>query len=295
MSVSLVAPPAPSLWRVATDWSLDVALVGVLLAAALYLGGMRRLDAHGRPWPAARAACFFGGLATIVVATQSGLAAYDRVLFSLHVLQHVLLGMAAPILLILGRPVTLALQASSRAGRQRLLRVLHSTPVRVVSHPLTAWMLFAGSLVILYFTALYELSLHNGWVHGAVHAHFVVVGALFLAFVVGLDPIPGAMHYGARLLFVVVLIPFHTFLGIALLSTNQVLAAGWYRDVERSWGSSPLADQRTGAGLLWAAGELFGVLAIVIVARQWMVAEERRAARLDRRLAAERVAAGGDG
>jgi putative membrane protein len=295
VNVSLVAPPAPSWWTMATDWTVDLALVWVLLAAALYLTGMRRLDARGRAWPASRAAAFFCGLGVIVIATQSGLAAYDRVLFSLHVAQHVLLGMVAPVLLVLGRPVTLALQASTRHGQERTLRMLHSRPVRIVSHPLTAWGLFAGSLVVLYFTSLYELSLRNGWVHGAVHAHFVLVGVLFMAFVVGLDPIPGAMPFGGRLLFVLVLIPFHTFLGVALLSSNQVLAADWYDDVRRSWGSTPLADQRTGAGLLWIAGELFGVLAIVLVVRQWMQAEERKAARLDRQLDAERIASRADG
>lgn len=290
MDVSLVAPPAPTLWTVATDWTIEVALLGVVLAAAFYLTGIRRLDLRGRAWPAGRTAAFFSGLAVVVIATQSGLAAYDRVLFSLHVVQHVLLGMVAPVLLVLGRPVTLALQASSRSGQARALRVLHSRPVRVIGHPFTAWVLFAGTLVALYFTSLYELSLRNGWVHSALHVHFLLVGVLFMAFVVGLDPIPGAMPFGARLLFVLVLIPFHTFLGVALLSSNRVLAADWYDDVQRSWGSSPLADQRTGAGVLWIAGELFGVLAIGLVVRQWMQAEERKAIRLDRQLDAERVA-----
>jgi putative copper resistance protein D len=229
----------------------------------------------------------------ILVATQSGLAAYDRVLFSLHVVQHVLLGMVAPLLLVLGAPVTLALQAGSRSTQQKILRVLHSSPARVLIHPLTAWLLFASSIVVLYFTPLYELSLRNDLAHGAVHAHFVGAGSLFLAHVVGVDPIPGALRYGARLLYVVVLLPFHTFIGIALLTTNTVIAAGWYAHVERTWGASPLSDQRTGAGLLWISGELFGVLAIGLVVRQWMVAEERVAARHDRRL--DRVDGAGAG
>ena len=179
---------------------------------------------------------------------MSGLAAYDRVLFSMHVVQHVLLGMAAPILLVLGRPVTLALQASSRPTQARLLAVMHSRPVRAVTNPVVAWALFAGTLVALYFTGLYELSLRNGWVHAGLHLHFVLVGVLFLAFVVGLDPIPGAMSYGARALFVFVFVPFHAFLGVALLGSDRVIGGDWYRDVERSWGASPLVDQRTGAG-----------------------------------------------
>jgi putative membrane protein len=281
---ALVAPPAPSWDVLVTDWSLDLTFPLVIAVAAAYVAGLRRLQARGRAWPTARTVAFLSGLAVIVIATESGLAAYDRVLFSLHVVQHVLLGMAAPLLIVLGAPVTLALQAGARPTQQKILRVLHSAPTRVLTHPLTAWVLFGSSLIVLYFTPLYELSLRNDWVHAAVHTHFIVVGSLFLAHVVGLDPIPGALGYGARLLYVAVLLPFHTFIGVALLTANTVIAAGWYDQVERSWGASPLSDQRTGAGLLWISGELFGVLAISLVVRQWMAAEERAAARHDRRL-----------
>src|SRR5262245_47671593 len=109
--------------------------------AAFYVGGLRRLRARGRSWPTARTVAFVSGLVVILVATGSGLAVYDDVLFSLHVVQHVLLGMVAPLLLVLGAPVTLALQSGSRSTQRRLLRVLHSQPARVLTHPLTAWLL----------------------------------------------------------------------------------------------------------------------------------------------------------
>jgi putative copper resistance protein D len=295
----VAAPPAPSWSTLVTDWSLGVAFPFVVAAAALYVLGVRRLHARGRPWAGGRTTAFLVGLAVILVATDSGLAAYDRILFSLHIVQHILLGMVAPLLLVLGAPVTLALQASARPSQRRILRVLHSAPVRVLTHPLTAWLLFGTSIVTLYFTSLYELSLRNGFFHVATHGYFVLAGCLFLAHVVGLDPIPNAMGYGARLLYVVVLLPFHTFVGVALLSMNTVIASGWYSEVERRWGARPLADQRTGAGLLWISGELFGLLCIGIVVYQWMSAEERAAARHDRRLdaieAVEASASQGDG
>ena len=281
---ALAAPPEPSWDLVFTDWSLAVTLPVVLAVGAGYVVGLRRLAARGRSWPAARTICFLSGLAVVLVATQSGLAAYDTVLFSLHVVQHILLGMVAPLLLVLGAPITLALQASSRPTQRKILRVLRSAPVRLLTHPLTAWLLFASSVVALYFTPLYELSLSNDWFHVATHAYFLLAGTLFLAHVVGLDPIPHALGYGARLLYVLVLLPFHTFVGVALLTTNAVIAAGWYDQVERSWGASQLSDQRTGAGLFWMSGELFGLLCIGIVVYQWMHAEERAAARHDRRL-----------
>jgi putative membrane protein len=288
--LALVAPPPPSWDLLLTDWQPDLLLVVVVMAAAGYALGVRRLARRGRTWPRSRSISFAAGLVVVVIATQSGLAAYDRVLFSMHVVQHLLLGMVAALLLVLAAPVTLALQASSRAGQRRLLRALHSRPVVVVAHPVTAWLLFGGTLAVLYFTALYELSLRNDWVHAAVHAHFLVVGFLFMAHVVAVDPIPGALGFGARLLYVLVALPFHAFLGVAILASSEVLAAGWYDGVVRTWGASPLSDQRTGAGLLWVAGELFGVVAALVVVRRWMAHEERAGARHDRQLEAARTA-----
>src|SRR5215207_1635263 len=260
---ALVAPSAPSWDVLLTDWSLEVTLPFVVLAAAAYVLGVRRLHARGRSWPATRTAAFLSGL-----------------------------------VVVLGAPITLALQAGSRTTQRSILRLLRIVPVRVLTHPLTAWLLFGTSIVTLYFTPLYELSLRNEWFHVATHAYFVGAGCLFLAHVVGLDPIPHAFGYGARLLYVVVLLPFHTFVGVALLTMNTVIAAGWYDQVERTWGPRPLADQRTGAGVLWVAGELFGLLCIGIVVYQWMSAEERAAARHDRRLdaaeALEAAASQGD-
>lgn len=284
--LALVAPPAPTWDRLLTDWQPDVAIVGVAAAAAAYAVGVRRLADSGRSWSPARSASFAAGLVVVVVATQSGLAAYDRVLFSMHVVQHLLLGMVAPVLLVLGAPVTLALQASRRGTQERVLRTLHSRPARVITHAVTAWVLFGGTLVVLYFTGLYELSLRNGWVHSLVHLHFLVAGTLFMAIVIGVDPIPGALGHGARLLYVLVALPFHAFLGVAILSMSTVIAADWYVSVERPWGTSALADQRTGAGILWIAGELFGLVAALIVVRQWMAHEQRAAARHDRKVRA---------
>src|SRR5580693_1747929 len=146
------------------DWQLPPVAGSVLVAsAAAYVWGVERLRRRGRSWPAARSASFAGGLAVLAVALCSGLAHYDTTVFSLHMVQHLLLAMAAPPLLALGAPVTLALQAGSRTVQRRLLAVLHSWPVAVITHPLVAWTLMGGSLVVLYFTSLYALSLRHPW------------------------------------------------------------------------------------------------------------------------------------
>jgi putative membrane protein len=281
----MTVPPPISAGRILTDWTFDpVVVVLVLAAALLYRAGVRRLARRDRRWPAARSWSFVAGLGVLTVATMSGLARYDTVLFSAHVVQHLALGMAAPILLALGAPVTLALQASHRHTQVFLIRLLHSPVVRTITHPVFAFVLFGGTLFVLYFTGLYELSLRNDLVHTFVHLHFVVAGTLFFWVVVGLDPSGWRLPHWARLLLVLAVVPFHAFLGVAILGSDQVLAADWYGGLGRSWGSSALADQHVGAGLLWGVGDLLAVGTAMIVLVQWMRHDERHAKRLDRRL-----------
>jgi putative copper resistance protein D len=249
------------------------AAAGILLALWWYLSATKRLAVRGRAWRASRLACFIAGLAVIAVATQSGIGAVDTTSFSAHVIQHLLLGMLAPVLLALGAPVTLALQSSNRRTRRTLLRVLHSRPMSALTHPVTAWALFGGSMFALYFTDLYRRTLHNTALHDLVHLHFVVVGCLFFWLVVGVDPIPHRLPHPARLLFVLVALPFHTILGVALITQQRLIAPG-----------ITLADQQAGAGILWSAGEALGLVAMFVVVFQWMAAEEREAVRLDRQL-----------
>lgn len=282
-----MAPPAPSLRTLVLPEGLDVvALVLVLVAGALYWVGVRRLAHRGRRWGRVRTAAFAGSLATVVVATQSGIARYDTTLFSAHVVQHVLLGMVAPVLVVLGAPLTLALQSGRPATTLALRRVLHHPAVRVLGHPLTAAVLFSGTLVVLYTTGLYEATLRSDVLHAWLHLHFMVVGYLWASAVLVVDPHPVRLPHAARLGLVAFTVPFHAILGVALLGSTTVIASSFYAEGGRTWGTSALADQRTGAGILWGVGELFSVLLGAAVLMSWMRHSEREGRRSDRRLAA---------
>jgi putative copper resistance protein D len=224
------------------------------------------------------------GLAVVAVATQAGLARYDTSYFSLHVVQHILLAMVAPVFLVLGAPVTLALQASSASGQRGLLRLLQNPVAVVITHPLTAWCVFSATLFVVYFTPLYGLSLRNSVVHAWLHVHFVVSGCLFAESVVGLDPHRIRLPHPARLLLVALTVPVHAVLGIALLAREDVIVGAWYLGRRDGLGDQLLLDQRLGAGLLWAAGELYGVALAALVLTQWMHQSEREARRHDRLL-----------
>ena len=205
----------------------------------------------------------------VVVAAGS----FDTGSFSSHMVGHVALGMVGPLLLALGAPVTLALQTARwRAG---LRRVVHSDVVAAVTHPVVAWTVFGVTPFVLYFTPLFDLSVRNGLMHGAVHVHLVAVGCLFCWPAVGLDPVRHRLPHGARVLYLFVAVPFHAVLGLAILSSNTPLAPAY-----------GLGDQRAAAGIVWAAGDLFGLVATGVALLRWMAADEREAARADRITAA---------
>lgn len=266
-----------------TDWAVDpAALVVITLVGWRYGRGVQRLAARGRRWPVARTAAMAAALAAGVLATQSGVGRHEADRLWVHMVQHVLLGMVVPLLAVLSAPLTLALQ-SARPGTRRLLRTaLHSPAARVATHPIVGWCLFGGGLVVLYLTPLLDVSARQPLVHLTVHAHVLLSGCLFLAPLVGVDPLPTRLPHPARLLALLAAVPFHALVALALTSADAPVAPETYPS---------LADQRGAAALFWGAGEVMTLVAAAVVVRQWWVAEQRAAARDDRRLDAAAAAA----
>lgn len=268
-------------------WQLDgLAMAMVLIAGGLYLLGVRTMGAGGHRWPAGRTASFAAGLVVVVVATQSAVGVYDTTLFSVHTVQHLLLGLVAPMLLVLGAPIALALQASPRPIQTGLVGVIRSRPVDALTHPLVVWLLFAGSMFVLYLTPLYDATLRNVWVHQLVHAHMLIVGSLFFVLLVGNAPLRWRIQHPLRLLFVLLLVPVHAVLGIAIMNADPVIGSAFYTELGRDWGPSLAADQLIGGGVLWAGHELVLVALLLVVVSQWLDAEDRIGRRYDRRVAA---------
>ncbi|MGI8492187.1 MAG: cytochrome c oxidase assembly protein [Acidimicrobiales bacterium] len=245
--------------------------VGVAMGTVAYLAGVRRLVRRGRHWPVTRTLSFLSGMALIAFALLSGLASYDATNFTIHVIQHMLIGMLAPVLLALSAPVTLAIQASDRRTQRAILKLVHSAPAKVASNPVVTWALFGGSLFALYFTGLYAYSLEHPLVHDLVHLHFIATGCLFYWPVLGIDPIPHRMHHGFRIVYLMMALPFHTVLGMGLISADRTIAPG-----------ISIQDLRTGGGLMWAGGEMIGLIASIAVLIQWLRVEERAMRRSDR-------------
>ena len=283
-------------WSVFTEARPDlIPLLLVLVPAALYLYGVSRLRGRGDAWPVARTLSFLvGGLGTIALATMSGIAAYDTSLFAVHMVQHMLLSMVATVFLALGAPITLALRTLPQRPRGVLLAVLHSRLAEILSFPLIPWVLFVASPFALYFSGWYELTLTNMLAHELLHVHFLVVGSLFFWPLLGIDPIPGRSGHPFRMLLVAATLPFHAFLGVAIMSVEPdgrgLLAGDHYLPLHGL--AESVFQQQLGGGLLWASGDVVGLLFMAVLLTQWMRASEREARREDRRL--DRLEAGTD-
>jgi putative copper resistance protein D len=204
--------------------------------------------------------------------------------------QHLLLAMVVPPLLALGAPVTLLLRASSRDVRRRfLLPILHSRPVRVLAHPIVAWLTFTAVMWISHFSPLFDAALEDEGVHAVEHALFLGAGFLFWWPIVAADPVPWRMGFGARLVYLGLSMPQNTFLGLALYSAESPLYRH-YATLERTWGPDPLADQQLAGGLMWAIGDFLFIIPLVLLVAAWLQAEEAEGRRVDARLDRERRA-----
>lgn len=274
--------PEPSL----SDW-LPIELLpalALLATAAWYLYSVRALRQRGDKWPINRTLFFVvGGLGTIFIATQGPLAKLDTVLLTTHMVQHMLLSMLAPVFMALGAPITLALRTFPQKLRDLLLRVLHSRYVKVITFPLLAGFIYVINPWLLYFTSYYELTLSNSLLHNFNHLHFVVVGSIWIWALIGIDPMP-RLGFPIRMFAVFVTLPFHAFLGVTMMNTQTPIALEHYENVLRDWGPSIVEDQQIAGGLLWAAGDIVGLVIFLTLMVQWSKASDREAVRVDRDL-----------
>jgi len=279
-----VGPPDAASLALAWTWE-PLPTVGLLVAAALWLVAVRRVNrAHpSNPVPRARTAAFLAGLFAIALALISGIERYDTVLFSVHMVQHILLALVAAPLLTLGGPITLLLRAVSPETRRRsILPVLHSRVVRALSFPVVTWVLFAGFMWAAHFSPLFDAALENPLVHDFEHALFLATALLFWWPAVGSDPSPWRMNRAVGVIYVFLQMPQNTFLAVALLSARSPLYRH-YATLVRPWGPTPLADQQTAAGIMWLVGDVLFLSVILLLVAAWIRHEERRTASEDRR------------
>ncbi|MFC7842769.1 cytochrome c oxidase assembly protein [Streptomyces sp. NPDC057382] len=275
-----------------TQWHFDPLFAfGTAAAALLYLAGVRKLRARGDKWPVGRTVSWLLGLVVTVLATMSGLAVYGKVLFSVHMGQHMILAMTVPILLVLGAPATLALRALPAAPkghpdgpREMLLKLLHSRYVKLISHPAVASLLFIGSAFAVYYTSLFETLMRSHLGHMFMLVHFLAAGLLFFWVIIGIDPGPRRPPHLGRLFVLILTMPFHSWFSISLMSSSALIGEGWWSLLDRPWVEDAMADQYDAGAIAWATGDIPVLITTIILAIQWVRSDRREARRVDRKI-----------
>lgn len=291
--VALTGYPAPAGppegWAWLTTFRVDwLWLTVALLAIGLYAAAVIRLHRRGDAWPTLRTGVWVLGWLGFVWATNGAPGVYGRVLFSAHMLMHMMLAMSVPVLLCLAAPLTLAARAlparrdKTLGPREIMLATAHSRWMNFWANPVVAGINFAGSLYVFYFTPLFELALrtHTGMVLMVVH--FMLAGYVFGWALVGADPGPRRWPPSLRLLLLFVTMSFHAFFGVALLSTTTLLAGDYFAALQLPWPVDLHADQVAGGALTWGFGEGPMLLLAIAVALVWMRSDEHEARRRDR-------------
>ncbi len=276
-------PDGPSAAELVLGWRLDLVLgLGAVLAAAVYPAGVRTLRQRGDSWPVGRTVAWAAGCAVVLVMTSSGLGRYAAGMFSTHMVAHMALNMLAPVLLVLGGPITLALRALPPGSRQWVTALVHCRAARTVAHPAVAAVVFVGSFYVLYFSDLFGEMMRFHWAHQLMNIHFLVSGCVFFWLVIGVDRAPRSLPHLARLGLLFSVMPFHAFFGVILMNKQTVIAEDFYRTLGLTWLPDLLTDQRLGGGIAWATGEIPMLVVVIALLHQWARADRREAVRIDR-------------
>ncbi|MFG2727311.1 cytochrome c oxidase assembly protein [Streptomyces canus] len=270
------------------QWSADpFFLVACLLALGLYTWGVVRLRRRGDAWSVGRTVSYVAGVLSIALMMCTRLNDYGMVMFSVHMVQHMVISMLSPILILLGAPVTLALRALPVAGKGRkgprelLLALLHSRYMRIITHPAFTIPLFIASLYALYFTPIFDFLMGSKTGHIAMMVHFLAVGVVFFWPIIGVDPGPQRPGYLMRMLELFAGMPFHAFFGIALMMASEPMVET-FKNPPASLGIDALSDQNYAGGIAWAFSEIPSVLVLIALLFQWYGSEQRQAKRTDR-------------
>lgn len=237
------------------DTVLPVGALTILALAYLVLAWRGRRDARG--WSRRRTASFLAGVGLLVLALTPPLSPFQEESFTSHMYRHLLIGMYAPLGLVLGAPVTLLLRSVPQRYGRVIGRLLASTALGVLAHPVTALVLNLGGLYLLYATGLYVLTMEHPALHHLVQVHVLASGYLFAFSIAGPDPAPHRPSVPSRLVVLGIAITGHAVLA-QLLYAGVLLPAPVTGD-----------DLRAGADLMYYGGDIAELLLAFALVGTW--------------------------
>lgn len=292
-------PDAPTISKVLLGYQPNGLFLAILIMfVLLYIKGVVLLSRRGDKWPINRTIFFALGISIADFAVNGGLGIYSHVSFSFHMVAHMLLATLAPIGIVLGAPITLALRTlppgrspQERGIRGYALALLHSKYAKFFTNPIVAMLVFDASMFILYFTDLFSWLMRYHFGHFFMEMHFFIAGFLFFAALIGIDPVPNKLPFIARIVVILAAMSIHAFFSVSLMSSGTLVDGGYFAALNRPWWPDLLADQKTGAAFGWAFGEVPILLALAATFVQWVRSDSHEAARIER--SAERAQAAG--
>jgi cytochrome c oxidase assembly factor CtaG len=274
------------------DWSLDPALALIIAAGLLYaVGGTGRLARarmrHERRW---RSTCFYAGLAVLAIALDSPLEALSRSLFWAHMVQHVLLLVVAPPLILLARPWMRLWRALPLGWRRPLARAVGTSArtawlwrvSRALGRPLPSLVLFCGALLAWHVPALFDATLRSEALHALEHTLFFASALLFWKQVLHSPPLRAGLGDVQRIAYVVAAMVASWALAVVLALAPHPLYAFYAHEAGRPGGISALSDQQIAAGIMWVPGSISFVVVLFFYVHRWLspAPQQARAPRL---------------
>ncbi len=261
----------------AWNWNPLVTVL-LLMAAYVYLNGLNNWRRPSHPISRWQRASFFTGLFVIFIALQSPLDNLGEHMLSFHQLQHFLLRMMAPLLVLLGAPLTPMLRGLppwvlqgfvKPTVRHPLARAIYAK----LTNPVISVSIFMGVLYLWQFPGGFNLALRNEFVHAIMHMTMMSSGFIFYWAVIDPAPRRSTVHYGVRVLYLGLIVIPNTLLGAVITFSKGIIYTG-YEDVYQPFNMSLLTDQQIGGLLLWVPGDMMSILVAGIVMIMWYEREE---------------------
>jgi cytochrome c oxidase assembly factor CtaG len=281
----VASAPMGDLLTVLGTWTFDPVLGGgLILVTIAYLAAVRRVERWRphRPWPRRYTISFLAGVAVTWIVVLGPFGAYDDTFFWAHMVQHIALMMVVAPLLLLGAPMLLVLQVSSRGVRRRwVMPILRSRIVTWLTHPAVGWVIFAGVLLGTHFSPFYDFALEHPLVHDYLeHPLYLGAALVFYYPLLSVNPGPRRVSYGIRALSLFSMMVPETMTGFFIYSSNYLMY-GFYAHVQRPFGPRPIADQQLGGALMWGGSMVIDSVWVVIAVCDWLRNEKRVAERID--------------
>jgi len=289
--LAYTGPPKLTMTQAFTAWTVDVPmLVVIVVLGAWYLLSARKVRRQGGQWGIGRTFTFCVlGLGFWVIATMSWVGVYQSALFYARATQTVLLVLLVPLFLMMGKPITLLIEAQPAVGK-RVEAVIHSAVAKVVTFPAITTLLLVAVPMSMYFTSWYTAVFNSGTVRELTYLILMVPGLVFFWTLLRLDPVPKKYPYGVAMWITAAEVVGDAFFGIAIIADQTTLAAQHYHAVGYPFGPSLATSQVLGGGIIWILGDAVGLPFLAVQLIQMMREDKVEAAEVDAELDARDAA-----